>query len=223
MPLLIVSAFLDYLVILLAFLSVGSLSFISFRMFVKPALKLQAIEKAPPSEGHSESIIFKVHENVRSFSIGQLDGDISLRLKGIREHHLDIKIRREPGQEIYDIFLDADGIVYLRTPHTRQLERIKKKANFNSAELIGHSADFRLAAKLFENRALHYVDMELSCEYFVNKAGLEQIKFILKMLEVKPPVDMNSRSKKGIYSFSSSSLALKNRSINIEEEEELAV
>ena len=218
MPLLVVSAFLDYLAILLAFLSAGSLAFISFRLFIQPALKIRTRKGRPPSPGHSEAIIFKVHENVRIFSIGQLFGDLNLRLKGIREKHLVIKLHREPGQEIYDLFIEASGIVYMRAPHTRQFERLKGKANFSNAELIGHTASFRLTAKLLDGRPLHYVEMELACEYFVNRGGLEQMKFILNILEVKPPVDLNSRNKKGIYAFKSADLGLRRSK---EEEEDL--
>ena len=218
MPLLLVSAFLDYLAIFLACLSTGGLAFISFRVFIKPALEIQTMKEAPPLVGHTENIILAAHENIRAFSIGQLFGDFNLRLKGIKEKHLVIKIKRVSEQEIYDIFLEANGRVELRLPHTREMERMQKKIIFNSAELISHTADFRLLAK-----ASHYVEVELACEYYKNELDAEKMKFILKVTKIQPPVDTKSRNKNGIYKFISLHPELRRREEYEEDEEELEV
>ncbi len=203
MPLLVVSVFLDYLMFLIGSLCAGAFAFLSFRLFIKPALKIRAAHEAPPQEGYQNTIILKNHESNRRLRIGQLDADINLRLQGIKEDHLIIKFRRYGNLEEYDINIQPSGAVFFRAPHTRRFEMLKKEIQIPSSELVGHPGSLQVAAQVIDGRPFHYVEFELSSEYFYDKDKEEKIKFMLTVVKVSPPYDIDS-NKKGIYMFRAS-------------------
>ncbi len=215
MPLLVFSAFLDYLAILLAILSTIGFVYFFYYLLILPGLKIRAIKEAPPQEGTQRVILLQDHNNVFSLVFGQLYGNFNFRLQGIRERHLVITLTKDPGVELYDISFDPNGIVFLQVPHTRFLERIRSTEVFSSAELIGHPAIFRIVDQLVEDKALHYIEFQLSADYIVSQGEGEKLRFLVRIEKIMPSIDLESRNKNGIYTFGQSKFMKKK-----EEEEE---
>lgn len=203
MFLLIVPTGLNILMLVLGLLSASALVFIVYRMFVRPALMIKADQDSPPpEEGWTYEVLIDDPDRFRQVSVGLLDSDIKLRLQGIREDQLILKFQKERDMEEYEITVQPGANLFYRPPHGKKIEPLKSGESFESRELIGHPALFRVAASVKNNRPLQYVEFELSTKYVINKIGEEKMMFFFKMSRVFPGVDVNSRSKKGLYMFS---------------------
>ena len=134
--------------------------------------------------------------------IGQVDGQIATRMVGIREDHLKLTFLKERDLEEYQITVDSGGPVFFRPPHARHLENLKGREVFESRELIGHPASFRVVALVRDGRPVQYIEFELSTRFVMNRMGEEKMKFVLELKRVFPGLDSKSRNKKGVFSFS---------------------
>ncbi|MDH5656139.1 MAG: hypothetical protein OEZ34_09540, partial [Spirochaetia bacterium] len=126
---------------------------------------------------------------------------IKTRMTGIKEDHLMLQIRKEPSMEEYSITAKPGGAVFFRPPHSKKMEQLKNPTSFESRELIGNSALFRLAAVVKNGRALQYLEFELSTDFMIDAGGKERMKFFLTLKQIFPSLNIKSRNKKGIYSF----------------------
>lgn len=158
-------------------------------------------DSPPPKEGTIIELIVEPPARSKKFHIGQVDADLPTRMVGIHEDHMKIEILKERGLEEYEITLDPGGPVLYRPPHAKNLEFMKSKETFESRELIGHPAGFRLAATVKDNRALQYVEFELSTKYFIDRVGEERMKFLLELKRIYPAVDEKKRTRSGKYPF----------------------
>ncbi|MCR9144271.1 MAG: hypothetical protein NXI24_18640 [bacterium] len=203
MFLLIVPGALNLVMLLLGVTSFVLFVWMSYRLFIRPALMIKADrDSPPPEEGWAYEILMDDSQRFRSLSVGLLDSDIKLRLQGIREDQLVLKFQKERELEEYEITVQPGANLFYRPPHGKKIEPLKSSEQFESRELIGHPALFRVAASVKNNRPLQYVEFELSTKYVINNLGEEKMKFLLTMSRVFPGVDVNSRSKKGLYMFS---------------------
>ncbi len=194
------------LTLAMALIGVGALigiSWIFYMLFVGPARKLKAEQDAPPpQEGYTYEILISDENRQRTVRVGLLDADIKLRLNGIRDDHLQIRFVKERGLQEYQIDLIPGPNVYYRPPHARKIEAMKAAESIESRELIGHPASFRLAASVKNNRALQYVEFELSTRFIINNLGEEVMRFTLALTRIFPGVDIQSRNNRGLYMFS---------------------
>lgn len=202
MMLLVVPLTLDILIGIFGFLSLGVFVSILYYLIIGPTLKaLRERQSQPPEVGYSMDVVLDHNVRSRIVRIGLTDGDIKLRLQGIKEDHMTLKFHREAGMEEYDITLQPGGHVFFRPPHARKLERVGSAEKMESSELIGHPATFRLAAVVQHDRPLQYAEFELSTSYFINRVDEEKMKFTLTLKKLFPGVDRNRPVKKGIYRF----------------------
>lgn len=212
-PLLVIPRSLDFL-----FSSLGIISFIIFIfliyiILIEPTLRaMKERMSQPPEEGFQYEVVLDHDKRSRIISIGQLDADINTQLQGIREDHLLLKFHRVPDTEEYDITIVPGGNVFYRRPHASKIEQIRDQEKFESHELIGHPAIFRVAAIVQHGRPLQYLEFELSAGFFFNRVGQEKMKFTLTLKKIFPGVDRNKPLKKGIYRFARQ---------RVEEEEEI--
>ena len=189
-------------------LVIGILGFIAFVgisyfVFIQPALQVMAERRGlPPADGTTLEILLDHNRRTETVSVGQLDSSFKTRMMGIKDDHLLIRIRKEPDLEEYEITIHPGGPLFYRPPHGAKMEQIKGPENFESSELIGHPAQFRLAAFMQHNRLLQYVEFEFSCSFTTNRSGEEKMKFHLKMNRIFPGVDKKRPPKKGVYFFS---------------------
>ncbi len=202
MFLLIVTQTLHVVMIIVGIVAAAVFAFLFYRLFIHPALQLKADQESPPPEaGYTLDIILEDPTRFRTIAVGCLDGDIKLRLNGIKEDQLVLKFKKERDLEEYEITVVPGANIFYRAPHAQKIEPLKSSEIFESRELIGHPALFRVAAHVKNNRPLQYVEFELSTQYFINNIGEEKMKFPLTMKRIFPGVDVNSRNKKGLYVF----------------------
>lgn len=202
MILLIIPTYLNVAVSIAGLAALIGLILIVYGLLVRPAVAIHADREAPPpEEGAVHEIIFDGALRTLRFSIGQIDSDFKTRMNEIKEDHLVLKITKDRDLEDYEIQLSAGGYVLLRMPHSKSMEKMQGTEKITSAELIGDTAVFRLAANVRDGRAAQYVEFELAAKYFINKVGEERMKFLLTLKKIFPSLDKNSRSKKGIYMF----------------------
>lgn len=182
--------------------SAGAFAFLSYRLFIRPALRVKAErDSPPPEEGWRKEILIDEADRQRRFSIGQLDSDIKLRLAGIKEDQLILQFRKDRGLEEYEITVSPGPNVFYRAPHARKIEPIRSSEVFQSRELIGNNAMFRVAASVKDNRPLQYVEFLLTSRYIISNLGQERMQFELEISRIFPSLDEKSRDKKGIFSF----------------------
>ena len=202
-PAIVIPFFLDLILWVLAVASALFLLYAFFRFIMAPVLHtMQDRNAPPPKEGFIHDIIIDQKERRKSVSVGQLDGTIATRLVGIKEDHLQLYFEKERDLEEYQITVDSGGPVFFRPPHARHLEMLKGREHFESRELIGHPASFRIAAMVRDGRPIQYIEFELSTRFVMNRMGEEKMKFVLELKRVFPGLDSKSRNKKGVFSFS---------------------
>ena len=202
MFLLIVPFFLDLTVFLIGVGALAALSWILYRLIIGPSLQVLAERRGlPPEDGTSIDILLDHNRRTEVISIGQLDSRIKTRMMGIKEDHLVIKFKKEQDLEEYEITVVPGGPVHYRPPHGAKLEAIKGSETFESSELIGHPATFRLAAFVQHNRLLQFIEVELSCSFVINSVGEEKMKFTLTITRIFPSVDRKKPPRKGVYFF----------------------
>jgi len=198
----IVPGILNWIMFLLGAVSFAALILICYRLFVAPALRLKAErDSPPPEEGYALDILLDDQNRRQTITIGQLDGDIKLRLNGIREDQLKFRFEKERELEEYTITVQPGANIFYRPPHARKLEPMKEAEHFESRELIGHPATVRVAASVQHNRPLQYAEFELSTGFVINKIGEEQMRFRLTLTRIFPGVDVSTRNKQGVYGF----------------------
>ncbi|MBX7058194.1 MAG: hypothetical protein K1X75_09010 [Leptospirales bacterium] len=199
----ITPAALTFAAALLGLAALLGVSWILYIVVVAPARRVKAEQDAPPPQvGYALDLFLSDQNRQRKVSIGLLDSDIKLRLSGIREDQLILRFEKERGLEEYQINIQPGANVYYRPPHGRKIEAMKDGETVESRELIGHAAAFRLAASVKNNRALQYVEFELSVKFVINNLGEEVMRFTLSLTRIFPGVDTGSRNKQGLYGFS---------------------
>lgn len=182
----------------LAFAVIGITVYI---LILQPAREALADTLSPPPREGTEEEILLSTGRIRSLGIGQVDSDFKTRMQGIKEDHLVVKLRRDPDVESYTITLSPGGPVYYRAPHHKTFELMTKPESFESSELIGHPAVFRLAALVRDHRPVQFVEFQLSNRFYINNSGEEKMKFLLKINKIYPSIDLDSRSKRGVFLF----------------------
>lgn len=200
--LLIVPSLLDALMLL-----VGTVSFLIFflliyRLVIGPVLlSASDLRSPPPREGFTFEILMDDSNRRKKITIGQSDSLINTRMSGIKEDHLSLEFIKEKGMEEYLINVSFHGPLQFLRPHAKKLDTVKEIESFESRELIGYPAVFRLGALVKNNRFLQYVEFELSTKFFIDKTGAERMKFFLTLKKVFPSVKIDSRNKRGVYMF----------------------
>ncbi|MBI40531.1 MAG: hypothetical protein CMF59_13100 [Leptospiraceae bacterium] len=203
LPGIVIPLAVDILLWILAIASSLFLLFAFFRYILAPVMHtLQDRNAPPPKEGYIQDIIIDQKERRKSVIVGQLDGTIATRLVGIKEDHLRLDFLKERDLEEYQITVESGGPVFFRPPHARHLEMMRGKEVFESRELIGHPASFRIAAMVRDGRPIQYVEFELSTRFVMNRMGEEKMKFLLELKRIFPGLDSKTRNKKGVFSFS---------------------
>ncbi|MBI3395626.1 MAG: hypothetical protein HY042_07320 [Spirochaetia bacterium] len=200
--LIIVPSGIHVAAIVLGVLSTGAILVIVYRMLVGPALSARAdTQSPPPAQGTVWDIVIEEKARERVITIGQLDSEIQTRMHGIKDDHLTLRFRKDRDLEEYEITVNPGGPIFYTAPHSKRSELMKSAESFESRELIGHQAVFRLAAALKDNRPIQYIEFELTTKYFINAFGTERMKFLFTLKKVFPGVDVRSRDKRGVYLF----------------------
>ncbi|MBU43766.1 MAG: hypothetical protein CMN76_11140 [Spirochaetaceae bacterium] len=202
-PAIVIPTAVDVVLWILAIASTLFLLYAFFRFILAPVLHtMQDRNAPPPKEGFTYEILIDQKERRKQVSVGQLDGHIATRLVGIKEDHLHLAFHKERDLEEYQIAVEPGGPVFFRAPHHKHLEYMRGKETFESRELIGHPAGFRIAAMVRDGRPIQYVEFELSTRFVMNRMGEEKMKFILELKRIFPGLDSKTRNKKGVFSFS---------------------
>ncbi len=196
--------YVEYILFFVLFL-VFVILFYGFYMFIYiPSKKFYLDLQSPPLQvGAVNEIILDQNQKKKSITIGSLTSDISLRLKGIEDPHLEILITKEKGLEEYEILIKpiARKKILWKAPHTKNFQLLEKSDILQSREFIGHPGYLRIIGLMQGNRPLHYVEIEISVKFFIDSYGEERMKFVFKINRIYPGIDLNSRDNKGIYSF----------------------
>lgn len=202
MTLLVVPGSLTLVMTVLGLAALIVLGVIIRQLFIKPVRLARAdIHSPPPEVGLTHTIVIDGPRRSQTITIGCLDSDIKTRLNGIKEDHLTIRLEKERDLEDYHITIIPGGPVFYRHPHSRLIETMKGPETFESRELIGHVAQMRIAANVRDQRPTQYVEFELSSRYFINQYGEEKMRFSLVLNRIFPGLDINSRTKKGVFMF----------------------
>jgi len=200
----IIPFYIEFILYLFLFVLLFFLGFGFYIYIYIPSYKLYMdLQSPPPEEGSIKEILLGQNEKRKVITIGALTSDISLRLKGIEEPHVEITVQKEKGLEEYIVTIRpfAKNKVLWKAPHVKDMNYLNEPDSFESRELIGHPAYLRVVALMQKNRPLHYVEFELSVKFIIDNFGEERMKFFLKINRIYPGVDLKSRDKKGIYSF----------------------
>ncbi|WP_336297493.1 hypothetical protein [Leptospira sp. GIMC2001] len=166
--------------------------------FIIPFAKLKALD-LPDAVNVGDSFDFVVDETSRQskFTIGKRLGNIRTLCKAIDDDHLIFNFKKDRDQEEYEITVDRNGAVLFKPPRMDTYSKMEGKEKFDSVEIIGHSADFRLSDKLTKERMVNFIEISLSTSYFFNKNGEERMKFTFTITRIQPGLNRNKRNRDG--------------------------
>lgn len=202
MMLIILPGYVTIAMTVFAVVAVIGILWILFREVIHPVYRtVEERNSPPPVEGYKLETVIDTKMRKKQVSIGQLDSTVKTRLQGIKEDHLVINFERDKDLEEYNITIHPHGNVMYKHPRAKKFDIIKSEESFESRDLIGHIAKFRIIASFKGGRAIQYLDFELSSKYFFSQIGEEKIKFTLTLVRIFPQVNRNSRSKSGIFQF----------------------
>ncbi|MFN3604012.1 MAG: hypothetical protein ACK4UJ_04810 [Leptonema sp. (in: bacteria)] len=211
----IVPIYIDIVLFSLLMLVLLILSYGFYKFIYIPSKKLYLDLQSPPLEvGSVTEIVVDQNQKKKVIRIGSLLSDISLRLKGIEDPHVEIQFVKEKGLEEYEIILYpvAKKKTLWKAPHTQNFILLETSEKLESREFIGHPGYLRLVGLMQSGRPLHYVEVEISVKYFIDSFGEERMKFLFKINRIYPGIDLDSRDKRGIYSFGRSKEAIQEES-----------
>lgn len=200
----IVSIFVDIFLFFILFIVLIILFYGFFKYIFLPSKKFYLDLQSPPLKvGSITEIVLDQNQKKRTITIGSLTSEISLRLKGIEDPHIEIQILKEKGLEEYELSIKpfAKKKTLWKAPHTQNFVLLEDTDVIQSREFIGHPGYLRLIALMQGTRPLHYVEIEISVKFFIDSYGEERMKFLFKINTIYPGIDLNSRDKRGIFAF----------------------
>ena len=196
--------FLNLLYVVLSLAIVG-LGYIIFIEFVRPYFALKAEGETPPPQVDDKyELVVKESERMSVFSVGQMSGDLITKCVAISEDHLIFQFKKAGLGDAFDIIIKRNGPTLFKPPRMDYFLKMDGTERLEGHEIIGKSAFFRISDNIIKDRMTNYIEISLTTNYFIDQRGREKVKFVFTITKVQPSINLKTRNRKGLYSFSRS-------------------
>lgn len=75
------------------------------------------------------------------------------------------------------------------------------KESFESYEIIGHPAEFRISDKIVKDRMVNYIEISLTASFYFNKLGKERMRFQFRIGKIQPGINRFQRFRGDVYAW----------------------
>lgn len=185
----------------LAVSTVGFL-FIVYHQFILPFFILKESDRfIPVQTGDHYDLVVDEMSRFATFSVGSRTGQLATRCNAISENHLVFQIKKSKDSEDYSITILRNGPSFYKPPRMEHYEKMESKESFESYEIIGHPAEFRISDKIVKDRMINFIEISLTASFYFTKLGKERMKFTFKIGKIQPGINRKVRFRGDTYGF----------------------
>lgn len=134
-----------------------------------------------------------------TFTVGKLAGNLATKCVAISEDHLVFQFKKDRDMEEYEIQISRNGPVLYKHPRMNLLSKMEAKEKLESYEIIGKKANFRISDKIVKGGMANFIELSLSCAFYITKLGKERLKFTISVNKIVPGLNPRLMNKDGLY------------------------
>jgi len=193
--------FIFVLVGALVLSTVGLLGVI-YQQFIFPIVSRQGSNRLVPVQtgDHYDLVIDEV-SRFGQFSIGCKTGHLATRCQAISEDHLIFQFKKSKDSEDYAITILKNAPTFYKPPRMEIYSKMESREAFDSYEIIGHPAEFRISDKITKDRMVNFIEVSLSSSFYFNRLGKERMKFTFTIGKIQPGINRKVRYRDDTYTF----------------------
>ncbi|GBF48588.1 hypothetical protein LPTSP4_00870 [Leptospira ryugenii] len=173
-----------------------------YHQFIYPILSRKDSDRFIPVQvGDHYDITIDEVSRFGSFTVGCKTGHLATRCQAISEDHLIFQFKKSRDSEDYTITVLRNGPSFYKPPRMDTYGKMENKESFDSYEIIGHPAEFRISDKIIKDRMVNFIEIALSSSFYFNKLGKERMKFTFTIGKIQPGINRKVRFKDDTYAF----------------------
>ncbi|MBM9548502.1 hypothetical protein JWG40_15850 [Leptospira sp. 201903074] len=183
-------------------ISVLGLGLVVYNQFIHPVISRKESDRfIPVQTGDKYDLVVDELSRFATFQIGCKTGQLATRCNAISEDHLIFQFKKSRDSEDYTITVLKNGPTFYKPPRMEHYGKMESKESFESYEIIGHPAEFRISDKIAKERMVNYIEVSLTSSFYFNRSGKERMKFTFEVGKIQPGINRKSRFRGDVYGF----------------------
>lgn len=173
-----------------------------YNQFIHPVISRKESDRfIPVQTGDKYDLVVDELSRFATFQIGCKTGQLATRCNAISEDHLIFQFKKSRDSEDYTITVLKNGPTFYKPPRMEHYGKMESKESFESYEIIGHPAEFRISDKIAKERMVNYIEVSLTSSFYFNRSGKERMKFTFEVGKIQPGINRKSRFRGDVYGF----------------------
>jgi hypothetical protein len=183
-------------------LSTFGLLGIIYQQFIFPIVSRKDSDRFIPAQtGDHYDLVVDEISRFSQFMIGCKTGHIATRCHAISEDHLIFQFKKSKDSEDYTVTVLKNAPSFYKPPRMDKYEKMESKETFDSYEIIGHPAEFRISDKIIKDRMVNFIEISVTSSFYFNRVGKERMKFTFTIGKIQPGINRKVRFKDDTYGF----------------------
>lgn len=183
-------------------ISVLGLGFVVYNQFIHPVISRKESDRyIPVQTGDKYDLVVDELTRFATFHIGCKTGQLATRCNAISEDHLIFQFKKSRDSEDYTITVLKNGPSFYKPPRMEHYGKMESKESFESYEIIGHPAEFRISDKIAKERMVNFIEISLTSSFYFNRSGKERMKFTFAVGKIQPGINRKVRFRGDVYGF----------------------
>jgi hypothetical protein len=155
----------------------------------------------PVQTGDRYDLVVDEVSRYGQFMIGCKTGHLATRCNAISEDHLIFQFKKSKDSEDYAITVLRNAPTFYKPPRMEMYGKMESREAFDSYEIIGHPAEFRISDKIIKERMVNFIEISLTSSFYFNKLGKERMKFTFTIGKIQPGINRKVRFRDDTYAF----------------------
>ncbi|WP_246051866.1 hypothetical protein [Leptospira idonii] len=173
-----------------------------YQQFIHPILSRKESDRyIPVQTGDHYDLVVDELTRYGQFTVGCKTGNIATRCNAITEDHLIFQIKKAKDSEDYSITVLKNAPTFYKPPRMEIYSKMEAKETFDSYEIIGHPAEFRISDKIAKERMVNFIEVSLTSSFYFNKLGKERMKFTFTIGKIQPGINRKVKFRDDTYAF----------------------
>jgi len=173
-----------------------------YQQFIFPIVSRKDSDRfIPVQTGDHYDLVVDEVSRFGQFSIGCKSGQLATRCNAISEDHLIFQFKKSKDSEDYAITVLRNAPTFYKPPRMEIYSKMESREIFDSYEIIGHPAEFRISDKIIKERMVNFIEIALSSSFYFNKLGKERMKFTFTVGKIQPGINRKVRFRDETYAF----------------------
>ncbi|TGL33554.1 hypothetical protein [Leptospira perdikensis] len=182
--------------------AVLGLGLVVYNQFIHPIISRKDSDRfIPVQTGDKYDLVVDELSRFATFQIGSKTGQLATRCNAISEDHLIFQFKKSRDSEDYTITVLKNGPTFYKPPRMEHYGKMESKETFESYEVIGHPAEFRISDKIAKERMVNFIEISLTSSFYFNRSGKERMKFTFEVGKIQPGINRKVRFRGDVYGF----------------------